>query len=246
VIALQPIPESSGGAIPAHVAVIMDGNGRWATARKLPRKLGHKQGAESLRRLLEACENHPQITHLTVYAFSSENWKRPSDEVSDLMELLAFYLERESRKLHERGVRLRFIGDRNRLSETIQNMLKETEALTENNRRFTLVVALSYGSRQELCRAAQRVCEAVVRGELRADAIDESTFADALDTHGIPDPDLLIRTGGDQRLSNFLLWQSAYTELYFTDVLWPDFAQADFDTALQCYAQRERRFGTRL
>lgn len=230
---------------PSHIAIIMDGNGRWAQQRGIPRKLGHKQGAEALRTLLEHCQDLPFISHLTVYAFSSENWKRSDDEVNDLMELLAHYLTRESKTLHKQGVRLRFIGDRQRLAQNIQASLRDVESLTQNNRRFTLVIALSYGSRQEIARAIQAVGKRIENGEISPSSIDESTITDSLDTAGIPDPDLLIRTGGDQRLSNFLLWQSAYTELYFTEVLWPDFTPDHLRQAVECFGQRERRFGAR-
>lgn len=230
---------------PSHIAIIMDGNGRWAQQRGIPRKLGHRQGAEALRKLLEHCRNLPFLTHLTVYAFSSENWKRSDDEVNDLMELLAHYLTRESRTLHEQGVCMRFIGDRSKLSEDIQQSLSKVEALTAQNTVFTLVIALSYGSRQEILRAMQHIAKKVEAGALPTSAITEKLITETLDTADIPDPDLLVRTGGDQRLSNFLLWQAAYTELYFTEVLWPDFTPDHLRQAIECFGQRERRFGAR-
>lgn len=241
----EPSQAESAAKQPSHVAIIMDGNGRWAQQRGLPRKLGHKQGAEALRKLLEHCQDLPFISHLTVYAFSSENWKRSDDEVSDLMELLAHYLTRESKTLHKQGVRLRFIGDRQRLAHNIQTALTDVETLTSKNDRFTLVIALSYGSRQEIVRAIQSIAKHIKDGSVSPSSIDESTITAALDTADIPDPDLLIRTGGDQRLSNFLLWQSAYTELYFTEVLWPDFTPDHLRQAIECFGQRERRFGAR-
>lgn len=240
-------PPREGAAMqPAHIAIIMDGNGRWAQQRGIPRKLGHRQGAEALRHLLEHCRNLPFITHLTVYAFSSENWKRSDDEVNDLMELLAQYLTRESKSLHKQGVRLRFIGDRSKLSQDIQASLQNVEQLTKANKAFTLVIALSYGSRQEIARALQTLARNVEQGTLKPESIDETSIGQTLDTAGLPDPDLLIRTGGEQRLSNFLLWQSAYTELYFTEVLWPDFTPDHLRQAIECFSQRERRFGARI
>lgn len=230
---------------PSHIAVIMDGNGRWAANHNMPRKLGHKQGAEALRTLLESCRDYPFLTHLTIYAFSAENWKRPNDEVSDLMALLKHYIKKESIHLHSNDIRLRFIGDKSRLSEDLQTELTEVESLTENNSGFTLIIALSYGSRQEIRRAMVKLATQIAAKEIAADAIDDLMISQALDTEGLPDPDLLIRTGGDQRLSNFLLWQSAYTELYFCDRLWPDFTPEDFRLAIDAYCQRERRFGAR-
>jgi undecaprenyl diphosphate synthase len=237
--------KNSALTLPAHIAIIMDGNGRWASQRGIPRKIGHKQGAETLRQLLEHCRELPFLTHLTVYAFSAENWKRSDDEIKDLMELLAHYLTRESKTLHKQGVRIRFIGDRSALSESIQASLSDVEKLTENNTVFTLVIALSYGSRQEVSRTVATISRRVSEGEIALQDINETLIAQTLDTAGIPDPDLLIRTGGDQRLSNFLLWQSAYTELYFTEVLWPDFTPDHLRQAVECFSQRERRFGAR-
>lgn len=244
-VSARSTPAEGDTPQPAHIAVIMDGNGRWAKQRGIPRKLGHRQGAEALRRLLEHCRELPFLTHLTVYAFSSENWKRSDTEVSDLMELLAHYLTRESKTLHEQGVCIRFIGDRTRLSDDIRNSLRNVETLTQHNQVFTLVIALSYGSRQEIVRAVRTLAKQIENRSLKAEDISESTICEVLDTTDIPDPDLLIRTGGDQRLSNFLLWQSAYTELYFTEVLWPDFTPDHLRQAIECFGQRERRFGAR-
>ncbi len=228
-----------------HIAIIMDGNGRWAAQRGLPTRKGHREGAESLRRLLKHCKKNPAITHLTVYAFSQENWKRPASEVADLMDLLRYFFKAELESLLKEGVRLRFIGDRSALDADIQTMLAETEARSAHFSQLTLCIALSYGSRQEIARACQKLASKALSGAIAPSDISPEMLERALDTHGIPDPDLLIRTGGDERLSNFLLWQSAYTELYFCDVLWPDFSGEHFDQALEHFAARERRFGGR-
>ena len=232
-------------SLPQHIAIIMDGNGRWAKGRGVTRVLGHNRGADALRSLLEACRSRPYIQYLTLYAFSMENWKRAPDEVSDLMNLLRHYVKREANSLHEQGVRLHFIGERSTLAPDIQDDLAAVEALTAGNMRLTVTIALSYGARQEIVRAVQHIAQRVAAGELAPDAIDEACVASHLHTHGLPDPDLLIRTGGDERLSNFLLWQSAYTELYFTETLWPDFDADELDKAVECFSSRERRFGTR-
>jgi len=228
--------------LPHHVAVIMDGNGRWAKSRGLPRTVGHKKGADSLRNVLNACRDSG-ITYLTIYAFSSENWKRPSDEISDLMQLLKLYLQQELDTLHESNVRLRFIGDLSQLDRDIRANIDGATEMTSRNTAFNLTVALSYGSRQEIVRAVRKLAGDVQAGKLKPEDISEDTVTRALDTATIPEPDLLIRTGGEQRLSNFLLWQSAYTEFYFTDVLWPDFDTTHFQQALEDYAKRERRYG---
>ncbi len=228
---------------PAHVAVIMDGNGRWAKSRGLPRTAGHKRGADSLRKTLDACRASG-VSYLTIYAFSSENWKRPENEISDLMQLLRHYLAQELDTMHENQVRLRFIGDLSLLSPEVRASITEAVEMTKRNTAFNLTVALSYGARQEIVRAVRTMALDIASGKLAANSIDEATIEAALDTAGIPEPDLLIRTGGEKRLSNFLLWQSAYTELYFTDVLWPDFDAAHFTEALEDYAGRERRYGT--
>jgi undecaprenyl diphosphate synthase len=224
--------------LPKHIAIIMDGNGRWAKSRGLPRTAGHKKGADALRNVMNACRD-AGVQYLTIYAFSSENWKRPTDEVGDLMQLLRLYLERELRELHENGVRLRFIGDLSQLDPGICDQIKSAKEMTSRNTAFNFTVALSYGSRQEIVRAVRSLVEKGIKPQ----DITEETLSAVLDTADLPEPDLLIRTGGEQRLSNFLLWQSAYTEFYFTDVLWPDFDKKHFTDAVEDYAKRERRYG---
>lgn len=235
---LQAVPVQP----PAHVAIIMDGNGRWAKARGLPRTAGHKRGAEAVRRTVEVARELG-ISYLTLYAFSSENWKRPVGEVTDLMGLLRLYLRNEVASLHRNGVRLRVIGDRSRLSGDINALIDASETKTAANTGLTLVLALSYGGRQEIVHAARRLAEQVAAGRLAPDSIDENVFAANLFTVGIPDPDLLIRTSGEQRVSNFLLWQAAYAEFVFTDVLWPDFGRDHLEAAIRDFHGRERRFG---
>jgi len=227
---------------PAHVAVIMDGNGRWAKARGLPRTAGHKKGVDAVRRTVEAAGDLG-IGYLTIFSFSSENWRRPEEEVSDLMQLLRFYLRSEIADLHRNGVRLRVIGDRARLSDDIIRLIENAEDLTKDNRRLTLVVALSYGSRQEITLAARRLAEEVKAGLIDPMDIGEELFASRLFTADIPDPDLIIRTSGEKRISNFLLWQAAYAELVFVDTLWPDFTKRDLEAAIEEFHRRERRFG---
>jgi undecaprenyl diphosphate synthase len=241
--AQAPGPEAAG--LPAHIAIIMDGNGRWAQERGIARMRGHSAGAECLRALLDACRSRPHIRYLTLYAFSTENWNRPADEVADLMSLLRHYVKREAAALHENGVRMRFIGERENLPLDIQRDLQEVEELTAKNTRLTVAMALSYGGRQELVQATQAIARKVQLGALDPSAITEATIGEHLYASDIPEPDLLIRTGGDERLSNFLLWQSAYTELYFTETLWPDFTPGKLDEAIAAYGQRERRFGGR-
>jgi undecaprenyl diphosphate synthase len=230
------------GAVPTHVAIIMDGNGRWAKSRSLPRIAGHREGARAVRRTVEAAIR-TGVTWLTIYAFSSENWRRPAAEVTDLTGLLRRYLRSEVAELRENGVRLRFIGDRHRFDADIRHELAVAEAETEANSRLNLVIALSYGARGEIAAAARAAAAAIAEGRLAPADLTEDTFARFLATDGMPDPDLIIRTSGEQRLSNFLLWQSAYAELVFQDVLWPDFEEAHFASALAEYARRERRFG---
>jgi undecaprenyl diphosphate synthase len=236
--------ERRGGASPAHVAIIMDGNGRWAASRRLPRIAGHREGARAVRRTIEAAIQ-TGVAWLTIYAFSSENWRRPAGEVLDLTGLLRHYLKNELAELKDNGVRLRVIGDRSRFDPDIQGDLVAAESETSANSRLNLTVALSYGARDEIVGAARKLAEAVRDGRLDPVLIDEVRFSSALATTGIPDPDLVIRTSGEQRLSNFLLWQAAYAELVFLDVLWPDFAAEHFEAALSEYARRERRFGAR-
>jgi undecaprenyl diphosphate synthase len=227
---------------PLHVAIIMDGNGRWATARGLPRTAGHRQGAEAVRRTVRGA-GELGIRHLTLFGFSSENWKRPASEVSDLMGLLRLYLRHEIKELSRNGAKLRVIGERAGLARDIVELIDYAEKQTAANTRIDLNIALNYGSRGEIVRAARLLAEAVKRGEISADAITEDSFANSLMTAGIPDPDLVIRTSGEQRISNFLLWQSAYAELIFTDTLWPDFGKSHLEAAIEEYAKRERRYG---
>jgi undecaprenyl diphosphate synthase len=229
-------------APPVHVAIIMDGNGRWAKARMLPRTEGHRQGIEAARRTIEAAADLG-IGYVTLYGFSSENWKRPTAEVNYLMGLLRYYLRNETAQLHQNGVRIRIIGDRGKLDRDLVALIDKVEADTAGNTRLQLIVALSYGSRSEIAAAARRIAEQVRAGTLAPDDVTEDGFADHLATAGIPDPDLVIRTSGEQRLSNFLLWQSAYAELVFTDVLWPDFTKADLEDAVREFHRRERRYG---
>ncbi len=222
-------------AVPRHVAIIMDGNGRWATKRFLPRIAGHKQGVDALRRCVGACLKRG-IPVLTVFAFSSENWNRPSDEVSGLMELLALAVAKEVPSLNDQGVRLCFVGDRQRLSEKLQAGLDQAESATAGNQRLTFNVCLNYGGRWDIAQAAQKLAS---RGEV----ITESSLDREMALAHVPDPDLVIRTGGELRISNFLLWQSAYSEFYFSDKLWPEFDEAAMDEAIAFFASRERRFG---
>lgn len=232
-------------ALPAHIAIIMDGNGRWAQERRVARLRGHSQGSEALRTLLDSCRARPFIRYLTLYAFSIENWKRSADEVEDLMNLLRHYVKREAPVLHENNIRMRFIGEIETLAPDIQRDLEAVRDLTAGNSGLTVNMAISYGARQEITSAVRRIAAAVAAGTLTPDSITPETIDAHLHTAGTPDPDLLIRTGGDERISNFLLWQSAYTELYFTETLWPDFTPEDLDAAIADYSRRERRFGTR-
>ncbi len=226
----------------AHVAIIMDGNGRWAKARGLPRLAGHRAGVEALRRTVQAAGDLG-IQWLTVYAFSSENWSRPKSEVSDLMGLLRLFIRRDLADLHHKNVRIRVIGDRHGLEPDIRVLLDEAEALTINNRRLNLVIAFNYGGRDEIVRTVRRIAQAAERGLIRADEITSDSFAAFLDTAHIPDPDIVIRTSGELRLSNFLLWQAAYSELVFLPCYWPDFSERDLREAVATFSRRERRFG---
>ena len=232
----------SQGTIPQHVAIIMDGNGRWAKARGLPRVAGHRRGAESVRNAVEAA-GELGVRYLTLFGFSSENWRRPADEVSDLMGLLRHYLRSEIAELHGKGVRVRVIGDRTRLPSDVVALVDGAEETTRANTRLDLVIALSYGGRDELVMAARELAKAAKRGEIDPETIDEAAFARRLYTADIPDPDLLVRTSGEKRISNFLLWQCAYTEFVFLDVLWPDFGRREFEAALAEFGRRERRYG---
>ncbi len=229
-------------AKPAHIAIIMDGNGRWAKARGLPRSAGHKAGVETLRKVVRNAGEF-EIPWLTLYAFSSENWSRPHQEVNDLLGLLKLFIRRDLAELHRSGVRVRVIGERSSLASDIRALLEEAEALTRENRSMTLVIAFNYGGRDEITRAVGRIAELVAAGRVDAGAVTEELIASHLDTDGIPDPDLIIRTSGEQRLSNFLLWQAAYSEFIFLPCYWPDFSGADLKAAIDSYASRERRFG---
>ncbi len=228
-----------GGRIPPHVGIIMDGNGRWAELRGLPRIEGHRRGVERSKEVIE-CAAELGVRTLTLFAFSTENWRRPSAEVSTLMRLLELYLEKELAKLMKEGIVFKAIGDIVRLPEHIQDIIKKTEEKTASNRGMTLVTALSYSGRDEIVRAVKRILSAGIS----PDAVTETVFESFLDTAGLPQPDLIIRTSGEKRISNFLLWQGAYAELYFTDTLWPDFSKEEFLYAIQDYQQRERRFGS--
>ena len=237
-------PDTADPSVPVHVAIIMDGNGRWAAARTLPRVAGHRAGAQAVRRTIESALRSG-VGWLTLYAFSSENWSRPHTEVLDLTGLLRHYIRQELAELKAQGVRMRVIGDLSRFDRDICADLRHAERETAGNARLNLNVALSYGARAEIVAAARGAAQAARDGTLDPDTLDETGFGSLLTTAGMPDPDLVIRTSGEHRLSNFLLWQSAYAELVFTDVLWPDFGDADFAAALAEFARRERRFGAR-
>src|SRR5215469_12577199 len=239
---MEALPANAELKPPVHVAIIMDGNGRWAKARGLPRVAGHKRGAEAVRRSVRGAAELG-VEYLTLYGFSSENWKRPAAEVDDLMTLLRVYLVSEIEELHRQGVRLRVIGERKRLSPEIVRLIEQAEQQTAANRKLNLTVALSYGGRAEIAGAARHIAEAVRAGSLDPAAVDEALFARHLLTRDIPDPDLLIRTSGEKRVSNFLLWQCAYAELVFVDRLWPDFAREDLEDAIREYHGRDRRYG---
>lgn len=231
-----------GYGIPRHVAIIMDGNGRWGQQRRRPRLVGHRAGANAVKRCVEYCLTHG-IEVLTLFAFSSENWGRPDEEVGGLMKLFLGALEREVDELHRLGVRLRFIGRRERFNDAILARMAAAEALTAGNARLQLVIAASYGGRQDIADAARALAQEVAAGRLAADAIDEAALHARMALADLPEPDLFIRTGGELRISNFLLWQMAYTELWFTDTLWPDVDAATLDAAVAAYAGRQRRYG---
>jgi len=225
-----------------HLAIIMDGNGRWAQQRGLPRVSGHQQGVEAVVQMVDECVLHG-IRFLSLFAFSSENWGRPREEVDALMSLLLQFLASQRQRMLNDGVRLRVIGDLSRLSESIQSALADAEKETSRGQKLTLILALSYGGRDEIMRAAKKVAQSALDGDLDIDELDNKTFSRFLDTGDTPEPDLLIRTSGEVRISNFLLWQAAYAEFYFTDVLWPDFDASELRKALDEYRQRKRRFG---
>lgn len=244
----NPVPNTAigepggGNDVPRHVGIVMDGNGRWASARGLPRSEGHRRGIAAVRRTVEAALNR-RIEYLTLFSFSTENWSRPVEEVEFLLGLMRHFIRRDLADLHRQGVKVTIIGDRQRLPRDILTMIDEAEKLTAGNNRLNLQVAFNYGSRDEITRAIARIVGKVGTGELDPSTIDEETVASCLDTASIPDPDLVIRTGGEFRLSNFLLWQSAYAEFVFLPVMWPDFDAAAFDAALDEYRRRGRRFG---
>ena len=227
---------------PRHVAIIMDGNGRWATQRGRPRLFGHHAGAKRVREIVEACPEFG-VKYLTIFAFSTENWKRTQVEVAGLMSLFRRYITKEAQALNLEGVRVRFIGDRVRLDRKLTALMDELETLTIANTRVNLTIAINYGGRDEVARATKRLAEDVAQGRLSPADVDEETLPKYLDTHVLPDPDLVIRTSGEARISNFLLWQSAYAEYEFIDTLWPDFSAAEFGRLVARYGQRERRFG---
>lgn len=228
-------------AIPRHIAIIMDGNGRWATQRRLPRAAGHTKGVDAVRGVVEACAKQG-VEYLTLFAFSSENWRRPMEEVSFLMRLFVSALEREVARMHANGIRLRVVGDLSMFNERIQELVRRAEQKTAQNSRLTLTIAANYGGRWDILQATRKLAEQAAAAGV-AGAIDEAGFAEHLAMAYAPEPDLFIRTGGEQRVSNFLLWQMAYTELYFTDEYWPDFDAAMLERAIESFRQRERRFG---
>ena len=235
------MPEVLQGG-PRHVAIIMDGNGRWATQRGRPRLFGHHAGAKRVREIVEACPD-TGVEYLTIFAFSTENWKRTQVEVAGLMSLFRRYISKETRALSEFGVRVRFIGDRMRLDDKLIKLMHDLETATAHNTRVHLTIALNYGGRDEVARATQRLAQDVAKGLLDPEKVDEETLPKYLDTHVLPDPDLVIRTSGEARISNFLLWQSAYAEYEFIDTLWPDFSREEFGLLCAAYGGRERRFG---
>jgi len=239
---LTPEALRAKGPIPRHVAIIMDGNGRWAKQRLLPRVAGHRKGVERVRDMVSACAEKG-VKFLTLFAFSSENWRRPVQEVQLLKELFLSALDNEIRKLHKNNVRFRVIGDTERFGEKITTRIRQSETLTQNNTALTLTIAANYGGRWDIAQACAELARRAVRGEIEPDTITEKSLEPFLSLAGVPEPDLFIRTGGEQRISNFLLWQLAYTEMYFTPVLWPDFDRAQFEQALVSYAGRQRRFG---
>ncbi len=238
----DPQPPESSPTLPRHIAIVMDGNGRWAQQRSLPRTAGHREGAKAVRRVVQAC-SECGIEVLTLFAFSSENWRRPQWEIDVLMKLFAATLRSEIRRLDIANVRLRFIGDQRAFSPTLQNYIVKAEQRTAGNTGLTLVIAANYGGRWDVVQAAQRVAREVAAGRLQPDDLTPEIFHHYVSLADLPEPDLFIRTGGEQRISNFLLWQLAYTELYFTERLWPDYAAADLADACAAFASRQRRFG---
>lgn len=227
---------------PSHIAIIMDGNGRWANAKGLSRIAGHKQGVDSVKSLIRSCLEH-EIEYLSLFAFSSENWNRPRTEVDALMELFGNALETQTRKLNENGVRLRLLGDLSKFGDRIRELAQQAIEETKDNDKLVLSVAVNYGGRWDITEAAKSLAQQVSDGVLRVDEIDETKMNERMSTQGVPDPDLFIRTSGEYRISNFMLWQAAYSEFYFTDTLWPDFGPEQFTEALMTYTNRDRRFG---
>ena len=240
----EPLRAAGNGdfVVPRHVAIIMDGNGRWAASRGLPRGEGHRRGVEALRRAVQAAADLG-IGFLTIFSFSAENWSRPAAEIRELMALLRRFVRHDLADLHRKGVRVRVIGERESLDAEIRRLLDEAEELTKDNEKLVLVVAFNYGARQEIARAARRMAAAVAAGDLAVSAVTVDKLASYLDAPDLPDPDLIIRTSGEQRLSNFLLWQAAYSELVFVPTYWPDFDRASLENAITEYHRRERRFG---
>lgn len=235
--------KDGGAGLPAHIAIIMDGNGRWARRRGMPRAAGHREGAETLKKITRYCKNIG-IAYLTVYALSTENLNRPADEVSGIIRLLRHYIRTFDRDPERDRIRVRFIGDADRLGDEIKRDFSSIIKRTENNAdAINLTIAFNYGGRDEIVRAARKAAALAARGELDPELISEGMFSAMLDTAGLPDPDLLIRSGAELRVSNFLLWQAAYSELWFTDTLWPDFGESDVDAAIEAYRGRKRRFG---
>ena len=236
--------ECADTTIPHHVAIIMDGNNRWARRQGLPGTAGHRAGVEAVREILRTCRDHG-VQVLTLFAFSSENWGRPQPEVRALLALLSRYLRNEVRSLHEDGIRLRFIGKRSRFSERLQRLMRQSEQLTEKNTVSTVVIAVDYGGQWDIAQAVQQLAQRVKRGDLEPEDISPELIGQNVSISDLPPPDLCIRTGGDARISNFMLWHFAYSELYFTNTLWPDFGELEFARALADYSRRERRFGVR-
>ncbi|TGD74087.1 di-trans,poly-cis-decaprenylcistransferase [Mangrovimicrobium sediminis] len=236
--------DASTSVVPRHVAIIMDGNNRWAKQRNLPGHAGHRAGVEAVRNVLRACRHHG-VEVLTLFAFSSENWGRPLPEVRGLLALLSRYLRSEVRELHKDGIRLRFIGQRSRFSSRLQRLMQQSEHMTAGNTEATVVIAVDYGGQWDIAEAARKLAQQVQAGTLEPEAIDAALIDRNISISDLPRPDLCIRTGGDARISNFMLWHFAYSELYFTNTLWPDFGELEFARALADYSRRERRFGLR-
>jgi undecaprenyl diphosphate synthase len=232
----------TAASVPRHIAVIMDGNGRWAAKRALPRPAGHRMGVKSVKAIVENCARRG-VEVLTLFAFSSENWKRPREEVSMLMGRFLEALDTEVNELHENGIRIRFIGNLDQLSTALRDRMANAAALTQSNSRMTLIIAVAYGGRWDIAQAARELARRCVADEMPVAGVDEEALGAIMTLHDVPDPDLLIRTGGEQRISNFLLWNLAYTELYFCDTLWPDFGADELDVAIEHFSRRQRRFG---